>query len=75
MRSQAPWGCRDAAEDGARSACVWFLPGNHYLCALALLLPQFLLQTDCSLGAGVGVTSHKEMSIIQMPCQILHSDQ
>ena len=75
MHSQASRGCWDAAEDKARSAGVWFLPVNHYLFALALLLPQFLLQNACSLGTGIGVISHKEMSMVQLPSQILHSDQ
>lgn len=75
MHSQAAWGCRDAAEDKARSAGVWFLPVNHYLFALALLLLQFLLQNTCSFGTGIGVTSRKEMSTVQLPSQILHSDQ
>lgn len=73
--SQAPRGCRDTAEDKARRAGLWFLPVTHYLFALALLLPQFLLQNACSLGTGIAVTSHKEMSTVQLPSQILHSNQ
>lgn len=75
MHSQAPWGCWDTAEDMARSAGVWFLPVNHYLFALDLLLLQFSLQNACSLGTGIGVISHKEMSTVQLPSQILHSDE
>lgn len=73
--SQAPRGCQDAAEDKARRAGLWFLPLTHYLFALALLLPQFLLQNACSLGTGIAVTSHKETSTVQLPSQILRSDQ
>lgn len=72
--SQVAWPGGSCRGQG-RSAGVPFLTVNYYLYALSGLFPQFFLQNADLLAAGIGVTSHNEMSGDQLPSQAQHSDQ